>query len=113
VLERDPRPVDPEARSEAETNYRSAGHYLGQRGMPERPHARPTAIRTMRFESAPGPRDAARAVAERRAARKSIDVRETIAGVYASPQSAVLTFPVDIDPRRPRAMPAEQKKTRC
>jgi hypothetical protein len=50
--------------------------YRGQRGMPDRPHVRPTPIRTTRLPSAVGPRDAARAVAEIRAARKSIDVRE-------------------------------------
>ena len=61
--------------------------YRGQRGMPERPHARPTAIRTIRFPSAPGPRLAARAVAESRAARKSIEVREATDGVYGSSQT--------------------------
>src|ERR1700686_886764 len=50
--------------------------YRGQRGIPERPDVRPTAIRTMRLLSAAGPRDAARAVAEIRAARNNMLVRE-------------------------------------
>jgi hypothetical protein len=54
--------------------------YRGQRGMPERPHVRPTAIRTMRFERAPGPRDAALIVAEIRAARKSMLVMDAMGG---------------------------------
>jgi hypothetical protein len=50
--------------------------YRGQRGMPERPQARPTLRRTIRFPSAPGPRDAARMVADMRAARNSMEVNE-------------------------------------
>src|SRR4051812_22489716 len=37
--------------------------HRGQRGMRERPQARPTAIRTSRLPNGPGPRLAARAVA--------------------------------------------------
>ena len=44
--------------------------------MPERPQARPIPILTSRLPNAPGPRDAARAVAEIRAARKSMLVRD-------------------------------------
>jgi len=43
--------------------------------MPERPHERPTAIRTARFAVAFGPRRIARPVALNRAARNNIDVR--------------------------------------
>jgi hypothetical protein len=42
--------------------------------MPVRAHERPTAIRTMRFASGFGPRDAARIVALSRAALNSADV---------------------------------------
>lgn len=60
----------------APTPHKIGWGYRSQRGMPERPHERPTAILTTRFESAPGPRDAARVVAESRAPRNNMPVSD-------------------------------------
>jgi hypothetical protein len=55
--------------------------HRGHLGIPERPQRRPTPMRTRRLPRAAGPRETARAVALRRAARKRESVTLTDASI--------------------------------
>jgi hypothetical protein len=73
--------------------------------MPDRPHERPTAIRTTRFAVAFGPRRTALPVADRRAARNSIDVRlttENDTAIRPGPDSQIVLDFTKVTPSQSR-----------